>query len=124
MIANGGDKPRISFDGEREVRVPRETEFIHLTWPDVENDDPRNGVDIEAAWVKDITIRLFEDEHEERVQISFTIYDPRGGFQWELVKNKETGDLWMKVPHPDDPMLHGPLTELNPGSYRIGYSTE
>jgi len=56
---------------------------------------------------------------EEGVQVAVSVADPRGGFQME-VRRLTDGRIILHVPHPDEPMLHAPLTELHPGTFVVG----
>ena len=55
----------------------------------------------------------------DSLALSVSVGDPRGAFVL-IVRQLDDGTRLMHVPHPDDSMPHMRLTELHPGTYRIG----
>lgn len=68
-----------------------------------------------ARWLNSATAAISGDE----VQVSISVGDPRGGFQMSVRRHPD-GYLILHVPHPSEPVLHADLTEIHPGTYRIG----
>lgn len=68
-----------------------------------------------SRWLN--SARVWLDGSE--VHASISVGDPRGAFVF-TVRMLDDGTLLMHVPHPGGTMLHQPLTELHPGTYKIG----
>ena len=55
----------------------------------------------------------------DSISVTISTGDPRGAFAM-TVRVMDDGTVLMHLPHPSDGMLHEPLHELHPGTYRIG----
>lgn len=111
--------PTVSLDSEDvPVSEPWELERVQVSFPDAENG--YQSVAQEArplGWVNSAAIELKREE--DSVTLSISVGDPRGAFTL-TVRRLSDGSLVMHVPHPDESLLHMPLTPLPTGTYRIG----
>jgi len=82
--------------------------------PAAENGEPTSGA---LSWLN--SARVTADPDEDAVHCVVSVADPRGGFCF-TVRRMNDGTLIMHVPQPRDGMLHAPLEEMHPGTFRIG----
>lgn len=107
--------PVVTFNGNP-VSEPldRDEEVqLRVSWPDVENGyltGPVNsaGVDVERG------------DFCDRVDLHVSVGDPRGAFNMRVEVDRETGELRLSLPHPEDSLPHMGLVPLaSPGYYRV-----
>lgn len=73
------------------------------------------------SWANSAGVEL--DEEGDSIRVNVSVSDPRGAFVLTIrryVDDDGVEQLLMHVPHPDDSAPHAPLTEIHPGTYRIG----
>lgn len=92
------------------------------TWcinnPDGDEDtSPHKSEPVPLSWANSASISV--DEERDALQLAVSIGDPRGAFVL-TIERMDDGTLIMHAPHPADPMLHMPLTEIHPGTFAIG----
>ncbi|MGC2652284.1 MAG: hypothetical protein WA317_01490 [Mycobacterium sp.] len=99
----------------------------HAPWKDIDFGDDicteaDHGHDVAAdelrhpsRWLNSARITVNGSEVEAMISVG----DPRGGFAFTVWMHRD-GYLMMRVPHPSHGAPHMKLTELNPGTYRIG----
>lgn len=100
---------------EEQPGVDEECEFNECTC-DLGHECERVSVPLE--WVNSAGIAL--DEEDDAVRLSISIGDPRGAFVF-TVRRMVSGELVMHLPYPGMSFAHEELTELHPGTYRIGW---
>ena len=84
--------------------------------PDVENG--YDGAEKQhLGWLN--SAKVWVSPEKEEISLTVSVGDPRGCFVLTLYRNSE-GILHMRTPHPEDSLLHLPLTETMPGTYRVG----
>lgn len=71
-----------------------------------------------GSWCNGAGISVSEEENCVTVRIS--VADPRGALVMTVRRRPDTGELLLHLPHPGDAAPHVALTELHPGTYRIG----
>lgn len=69
------------------------------------------------SWCNSANIR--QDPDDDAVHVSISVGDPRGAFAM-TIRRLDDGSLVMHVPYPGESMPHMKLTDLHPGTYRIG----
>lgn len=86
---------------------------------DFHDDLDSGGSDEEAlSWVNSARIDL--DDAADEVSVSVSVDDERGFFTMRLYRNSR-GVIYMQVPHPDQGMLHMPLSHgPSDGMYVVG----
>jgi len=106
----------VSIDGEEEIWV-EDLESVRISNPDKENgyDETHGPID----WMNSAAIRL--DRDDDAVHLTISVGDPRGAFVFTVRRRPDTGELLMHLPTPDQGMLHERLTEIHPGTYKIGH---
>lgn len=82
-----------------------------------ENNSPHEAQHNPIAWANSARITI--DEDDNAVHLALSVGDPRGAFVF-TVRRTPDGDLIMHTPYPGESMPHLKLTELHPGTYKIG----
>lgn len=83
------------------------------------NDDgPHEKEYMPLTWAKNILIDF--DEENDTIDLAIATGEPRGGWQFRLRRDPETGVVYMHLPYADMQGPHEPIRELHPGTFAIG----
>ncbi len=80
-----------------------------------------NGYELDESeplsWVNSARVSL--NREWDSVTVMISVGDPRGAFAMTVVR-KPDGSLMLEVPDPSDSLPHAKLTQIAPGTFRIG----
>jgi hypothetical protein len=108
--------PTVTVNGET-AYYGDHGEEIHarVAWESVEEG-------YEEGPVNSAAIHVEEKEHCDRISLTVSVGDPRGAFVMAVEHDRETGELRLSVPHPNEGGFgpHAPMEPLaSPGYYRV-----
>lgn len=84
------------------------------------DDHSHDAHDAQIARVEALVNSAAIDWNGDDLTVTISTGDPRGAFAM-TVRVMDDGTRLLHVPHPSNGLLHEPLTELHPGTYKIGY---